>query len=113
MYRVIVFIAVAFLCFSCFKIDCEGIGESYREKSCNIVVSDTPDSGRWFEIKGKNPSTGEKTSYSDMGTWYVFFYTKIAIGDTVVKRQGELKFYIHKKDTVLVYPYECEDKVYK
>jgi len=112
MYRVIGFIIIAIICVSCFKIDCEVIGERYREKYCNIVVRETPDSGRWFDIKGKNPVTGEMATYSDMGTWYVYFYTKIGIGDTIVKKQGELKFYIHKKDTVLVYPYECEGKIY-
>ncbi len=48
-----------------------------------------------------------------MGTWYVLFDKLIEPGDTVVKRAGELKFYIHKKDTVLVFPYTCEGKLYE
>lgn len=85
----------------------------YRPKACNIIVEDTPEQSRWFTIKGINPETQQRTTYSDMGTWYVFFNDKIEVGDTVVKRNGELTFYINKADTTLVFPYECEGKVYE
>ncbi|KAA5538733.1 hypothetical protein [Adhaeribacter rhizoryzae] len=112
MLKLIPVILLAFLCVSCSNVDCKGIAESRRSKYCNIVVREAPVSGRWFEIKGINPETKEESTYSDMETWYVQFYKNIQVGDTVVKKQGELEFFIHKKDTVLVYPYECEGKIY-
>lgn len=85
----------------------------FRSKACNIIVEDTPEQSRWFTIKGINPETQQRVTYSDMGTWYVFFNDKIEVGDTVLKRNGELTFYIHKADTTLAFPYECEGKVYE
>lgn len=36
----------------------------------------------------------------------------MSVGDTLIKQKGELVFYIHKKDTILSIPWECEGKVY-
>ena len=36
----------------------------------------------------------------------------VSIGDTLVKKEGELRVFIHKRDTVLVYHFECDGKIY-
>jgi hypothetical protein len=45
--------------------------------------------------------------------WWATYKKHIKIGDTIIKRNGELVFSIHKKDTVLSFNFECEGKVYK
>jgi hypothetical protein len=84
-----------------------------RPKECNIVVEDIPERSRRFTIKGINPETQQRATYTDVNTWYVSFNEKVEVGDTIVKRSGELTFYIHKADTTLVFPYKCQGKVYK
>jgi hypothetical protein len=107
------FTLLAILCTACFSVGCDKLAAILRPKECNIVVEDTPERGRRFTIKGINPVTKQRATYSDVNTWYVFFNDRIEVGDTVVKRNGELTFYIHKADTTLVFPYECEGKVYE
>lgn len=97
---------------SCSRIDCERFANMFRAKECNIIVKDTPSPGRRFKIQGINANTHEKATYLDQDAWYLHFNHKIEVGDTVVKRHGELKMYIHKKDTVLAYIYQCEGKIY-
>ena len=35
------------------------------------------------------------------------------IGDTIIKRKGELSMFVHKKDTVMVFKHNCQGKVYE
>ncbi|GGG26164.1 hypothetical protein GCM10011323_32270 [Pontibacter amylolyticus] len=113
LIKAICYTLLAILCTSCFSVDCDKLATILRPKECNIVVEDTPERGRRFTIKGINPETNQRVTYSDVNTWYVFFNDKIEVGDTVVKRNGELTFYIHKADTTLAFPYECEGKVFE
>ena len=101
------------VCTACFNVDCDKLVSILRPKECNIVVEDIPERSRRFTIKGINPETQQRATYTDVNTWYVFFNEKVEVGDTVVKRSGELIFYIHKADTTLVFPYKCQGKVYK
>ncbi|PSR56883.1 hypothetical protein AHMF7605_27050 [Adhaeribacter arboris] len=95
------------------KVDCEYLANRLSSAECNIIVIEEPNIGRSFRLWGVNPTTKYRETYYDEEAWYVSFGHKIAIGDTVVKNPGELKFYIHKKDTVLVYPFQCGEKVYE
>jgi hypothetical protein len=104
--RYLVYVLVGILCTSC-TVDCDLIEKDLKTKYCNIIVKDLPGAGRHFRIVGINPTTGAREVYSDGSSWYIDFNDDISVGDTVVKRQDELKFYIHKKDTVLVFPYTC------
>ncbi len=66
-----------------------------------------------FEIRGKSLNDNSFSRYTDQGeAWYTTFNDKISEGDTVIKRVGELNFYIHKRDTVLRYSFECNREVY-
>ena len=40
------------------------------------------------------------------------YKNEIEIGDTIIKRKGELTFNIHKKDTIISHEWECEGKTY-
>ena len=35
------------------------------------------------------------------------------IGDTIIKRKGELKLSIHKKDAIITYKFICDNKTYE
>jgi hypothetical protein len=100
---------IAYLLISCNEITCRERIQRLVNRECNIVVGEIRSPGRSISLKGYKPNSGELSYYSDHGeTWYVYFDNKIALGDTVVKNKGELIFSIHKKDTVLVFPFECE-----
>lgn len=96
--------------------NCDSTVEDYRSDECLLIVEKIPsDTDDRFDYKGINPITKKKcdcNSYtSDM--WWATYKKHIKIGDTIIKRNGELVFSIHKKDTVLSFNFECEGKVYK
>ena len=98
---------------SCLKVDCERLGEKRKEDEFFIVVYDMPNTGAYrFNVSGINPITGKKIEYKTNNGWNEY-NNRISIGDTIIKRKGELVFNIHKKDTVLSIPWECEGKIYK
>ncbi|PRY45544.1 hypothetical protein CLV58_102293 [Spirosoma oryzae] len=74
-----------------------------------MVVTDISP-GRPFKLKGVNIYNGEKEKYSEEGGWYVQYGKYIAIGDTVIKRENELLMRIHKRDSILVFSLDCEEK---
>ncbi len=104
---------------SCFLIgciscgDCNEAAESRRNFECNLIVAESKLVSRQLTIKGINPSNGLRERYKDEFGWYLEFGNEINPGDTVLKRKGELVFYIHKRNTVLSFPYECQGVTYK
>ena len=93
--------------------DCEFFANQYRKDHFNIILQSKPSSGREYVIKGINPITKLKVEYySKGGLLDVPFKYLVSIGDTLVKKEGELRVFIHKRDTVLVYHFECDGKVY-
>ena len=112
--KAICFFVIGFLIYSC-KTDCHEISEVYRTEECIIIVKGIPDSTSVynFEIIGKTLKTRKDTIYKEQDRWFCLYYDSIEIGDTIIKRKGELIFSIHKKDTVLSFNYECDGKVYK
>lgn len=111
------FLLFCFLFDSCVsprEATCEEAAESVRPDSCNIVISEFSKNEYKFFISGINPNTNQKEDFSRVNyTWGYWFVNKIAKGDTIVKKEGELNFYIHKKDTTLVFPFECKGEFYK
>jgi hypothetical protein len=97
---------------SCEKVNCDLIKQSVKKNECLIVVKKLPD-GPYFEAKGKNLSTQKEAYCFDGERWWTQYARYVEIGDTIIKKKGELIFSIHKKDTVLSFPWECEGKVYK
>ncbi|WP_460943965.1 hypothetical protein [Spirosoma daeguense] len=91
--------------------DCESEADTYRPKKCTIKIASRKFSGQWFQIEGTNVENGNRTMYAHTGNWYQLFEKHIEIGDTVIKQPNELVFSIHKKDTVLVFPFECKGRI--
>ena len=110
-----IFYFIFFLLLSCDKIDCISLAETYREKQCIIIAKKFPDkeSGYNFEIIGTSLNTGKDTTYKEENRWFCTFYDKLSIGDTIIKRNGELIFSIYKQHNEYKYEWECNGKIYK
>ena len=91
--------------------DCVSEADTYRPKKCAIKIASRKFGGKWFQIEGTNVANGKRTMFAHTGNWYKQFEKHIEIGDTVIKKQNELIFSIHKKDTVLVFPFDCDGQI--
>lgn len=102
---------VTFLFFSmCYCTDCERSKEFILEDKFCLVVEIAPlNYPDLFKTKGYDPNTRETKIYEDGNRWLDFYKKEIEVGDTIVKKRGELMFYIHKKDTVIAHEWVCYD----
>jgi hypothetical protein len=93
---------------------CDEAAESYRKQFVNIIVDRNSNNAYSMRLDGRDTKSGRRIAFIRQNfTWAQDFIKEISIGDTVVKHKGELKFNIHKKDTVLVFPFECKGKIYE
>ena len=102
-------IIITILLQSC-KVDCDAIAEIERQTKCLIIVKEIPlkeVSRHNFYVKGKSLKTEKDTVYDEENRWFCEFYKYIDKNDTIIKQKGELKFNIHKKDTVISFDFEC------
>ena len=99
---------LCFLIISC--VDCERSRNYILEDECNLVVIIPPSKyPNLFKIKGYDPISKEEKFYEDGNRWLDFYKREIEEGDTIVKKKGELIFYIHKKDTIIAHEWVCYD----
>ncbi|MCD0476658.1 hypothetical protein LPB87_19885 [Flavobacterium sp. EDS] len=114
-YTILLCLALCFFC--CGPMgNCNEEAEDLKGDECLLIVREIPtDTDDRFDYKGINPVTEKEcdcnSSRSDR--WWADYKKDIAIGDTIIKKKGELIFSIHKKDTVLSFNFECDGKVYK
>lgn len=91
-------------------IDCERSSKFILEDEFNLVVeippSEYPD---LFKTKGYDPVTKKMKTYKDGNRWLDFYKKEVKEGDTIVKKKGELVFYIHKIDTIIAHEWVCYD----
>lgn len=99
---------------NCGGVNCVKIVEDYKKDKLWIVFieNQSKESYHYFKIKGKNKSN-EDTIYAEENRYFCEYKNKFEIGDTLIKNNGETIFSIHKKDTILSFPFECDGKVYK
>lgn len=110
--KTVLFLAVTMLWLSCST--CDDAAYYYVKDSFNMILKSKPSSGRGYTLKGINPATSKSEKYYDDGGFFgLLFKDLIENGDTLVKQQSELKVYIHKKDTIIVFPFKCGGKVYE
>lgn len=106
-------ISSLFLFISC-KVDCEWHANGLRNEECLIIVTGLSSAtSTTMSIKGISLVDGKYTVSSENQRWWYTYRDQIELGDTIIKRKGELTFNIHKKDTILSYNWECEGKVYE
>ena len=114
MKKIIILLLGISLLSSCLKPDCEGIVDFYRKQECTIILEKEPSTSQaYLDLYGADMNTGKPCHCKDNSRWWSTFSDNMSVGDTLIKRKGELVFYIHKKDTILSFPWRCEGKVYQ
>ena len=89
------------LIISCEKNSDKKYSQILANEECNLVVETKPTNSVWFKVEGYNPKTKEEMTCKTNNRWWNMFADEIEIGDTIVKKKGELIFSIHKKDTLI------------
>ena len=90
--------------------NCKRDTETALEDECNLVVIIPPSKyPNLFKTKGYDPISKEEKFYEDGNRWLDFYKKEIEEGDTIVKKKGELIFYIHKEDTIIAHEWVCYD----
>ena len=90
--------------------NCKKDTDSALEDECNLVVIIPPSEyPNLFKTKGYDPISKEEKFYEDGNRWLDFYKKEIEEGDTIVKKKGELIFYIHKEDTIIAHEWVCYD----
>ena len=103
--KFIISILLLILVNSCKKDDSNAFKQIIANEECNIVVEKPPGNTGWFEVEGYDPITQEPKVCKTSNRWWNLYYKEIAVGDTIVKRKGELTFNIHSRDTIITYTY--------
>ena len=90
------------------RIDHEGNAKRLSEEECILVVENPPLSytSDMFKAKGYNPLTKKPCECNHYNRWWSSYKNEIEVGDTIVKKKGELVFSIHKKDSIISHKYK-------
>lgn len=92
--------------------NCDVLQSYMKDEHCTLIVENKPSTEEvYFNFKGRDLKNRPceciaKNSYR----WWNSYREYIDIGDTIVKKKGELTFNIHKKDTVLSFLFDCTPK---
>lgn len=89
------------------RIDHQSNAKRLAEEQC-ILVAETPPSSytsEMFKTKGYNPITKKPCECNHYNRWWSSYKNEIEVGDTIVKKKGELVFSIHKKDSIISHKY--------
>ena len=90
--------------------NCKRDTETALEDECNLVVIIPPSKyPNLFKTKGYDPVTKEVKVCHNDSRWWSLYKKEIEEGDTIVKKKGELIFYIHKKDTIIAHEWVSYD----
>ncbi|WP_159155867.1 hypothetical protein [Empedobacter brevis] len=100
-YTFLLLIPIIFSCNDMDKI-CKESQKMRLKHHCNIIVKNIKKQTLILEIEGVNPVSQKPSNYKDdtRGFQGVIKYTEK--GDTVVKKEGELKLYVYKKDSIII-----------
>ncbi|NIF05276.1 hypothetical protein F3J23_07450 [Chryseobacterium sp. Tr-659] len=110
--KLFTYLSVVFFTFSCRKSDCNNVKLAFYSDDYNIIVEEQNIDLTWIKINGFAPVAHKKTNIMVHNNWIVDS-NEVEVGDTIVKKKGELAFAIHKKDTIINHDWYCEGKLYK
>lgn len=90
------------------RIDHKSNAKRLAEEECIIVVEIPPSlyTSEMFKTKGYNPFTKKPCECNHYNRWWTSYKGEIELGDTIVKKKGELIFSIHKKDSIISHNYQ-------
>lgn len=93
--------------------DCQTAIQSQKKINFEVILTEKPYIYGELNLTGRKINSNEILSTQIMSRWYRAFIDSMEVGDTIIKREGELPMYIHKKDTILRFDYDCDGKTYK
>ena len=92
--------------------NCEQSAGTYRSIDLEVVLTEQPTLNTELNLVGTKINSDKISTTRIVERWYRQFIDSMSIGDTIIKKKGELTLYIHKKDTILSFDWECEGKIY-
>ncbi len=89
-------------------IDKQSFARELAEEECILVVEIPPSSytSHMFKAKGYSPLTKRPCECNHYNRWWSSYKDEIGVGDTIIKKKGELVFSIHKKDSIISHKYK-------
>ncbi|WP_308006422.1 hypothetical protein [uncultured Chryseobacterium sp.] len=89
------------------RIDKQSFAKELAEEECVLVVQNPPllYTSVSFKVEGYNPITKKPCECNHYNRWWSSYKNEIEVGDTIVKKKGELVFSIHKKDSIISHKY--------
>lgn len=106
MQKILFLTLILFCLFSC--VNCKLYTKDIKEEECIILVETLPTPNTVnFKVSGYDPITQKTKTCKSANRWWNQYNDEIEIGDTIIKRKGELTFNIHKKDTIISHKWHC------
>lgn len=103
MKKYIVMFNILLFLFSCTMDSiCKRGNKTRLNQNCNIIVRTWDKETGILRIRGVDRDTGKLIGFQDDTRGYQGVVDYISAGDTVIKKKGELKLYVNKKDSIII-----------
>jgi len=107
------FLAAALFCLaSCTQAPsaCDQWAKDFKDNNeLNIVLTKFEKNGAMIYLYGINPKSGKTMEFRESSGWIGGIYSKLAVGDTIVKAKGSYMTLIKKTSYVVKTPLKCEE----
>lgn len=110
--KIFIFFSFMILVSSCGEPDCNNVKKAYYPEDYNLIVEEASIDNTWIKVRGSVPITNKKSNIMVHNNWIVDF-NEVEVGDTIIKRKGNLELAVHKKDTIIRHDWYCRGKAYK
>lgn len=107
-YGLLIFSMIFFSCVQQTKEGCEKGKKNIEELVIGVVLNKKPYKEYNYILKGIDINTGKDTIYKYEGRWFDQLGDYWDVGDTVIKKKGELFIEIHKKGIIHISEWTCE-----
>lgn len=93
---------------SCLEVDCKVNKNLVLAVECLQILEKKPSTSAYnMNSEGTHLVTGRKCNCKDETRWINNYKGLLEIGDTIIKRKGELTFSFHKQDTIIEVNWRC------
>lgn len=93
---------------SCAEGNCEIDKKHALAVECLQILEEKPSTSAYnMNSEGTHLVTGRKCNCKDETRWLANYAELVEIGDTIIKRKGELTFSFHKQDTIIEVNWIC------
>lgn len=112
MKKKIVLLLTILSLYSC-GIDCKEATDVYRIDNIEVILTERPVIRGEMKFEGRKINSDRISTTKIMGRWYREYIEYMEVGDTIIKREGDLTMHIHKQDTTMVFKHICQGQVYE